>query len=287
MEGYLMFKEASLVRRIFAPCVLAICLVLLVAPAALAASSAHGGKHSLVGPKNYYLALGDSLAFGFQPDLNFDHGYADDFAANLSNHGVKHYANMGCPGETSITMINGNCPYPFLRKYPYVGSQLTAAVKFIQSHAGQVSPVTLDIGANDLLPDINTNNCSVNVDKFNSDLATLDNNLTQTILPEIHNALVVNGQVSGDFVLMNYYDPNQNICPNSVPYTQELNQHLANDASGFGVLVVDVFTAFGGATTPNKHICSYTWMCSIFQDIHATNKGYSVIATTFEKGVGY
>lgn len=282
-----MFKEASLVRRILAPCVLAICLVLLIAPAALAASFAQGQKHALVGPKHYYLALGDSLAFGFQPDLNFDHGYSDYFAANLAHYGDSHYANMACPGETSTTMINGDCPYPFLRKYPYLGSQLTAAVKFIQRHAGQVSPVTLDIGANDVLGKINTNNCSINVDGFNAALATVDANLTQTILPEIHNALVVNGQVTGDFVMMNYYDPYQNICPNTVPYAEELNQHLANDASGFGVTIVDVFTAFGGATTPNKHICSYTWMCSIFQDIHGTDRGYSVMATTFENGVGY
>lgn len=282
-----MFKEASLVRRILAPCVLAICLVLLIAPAALAASFAQGRKHALVGPKHYYLALGDSLAFGFQPDLNFDHGYSDYFAANLAHYGDSHYANMACPGETSTTMINGDCPYPFLRKYPYLGSQLTAAVNFIQRHAGQVSPVTLDIGANDVLGNIDTSNCTINVDGFNAALATVDTNLTQTILPEIHNALVVNGQVTGDFVMMNYYDPYQNICPNTVPYAEELNQHLANDASGFGVTVVDVFTAFGGATTPNKHICSYTWMCSIFQDIHGTDRGYSVMATTFENGVGY
>lgn len=282
-----MFKEASLVRRILAPCVLAICLVLLIAPAALAASFAQGRKHALVGPKHYYLALGDSLAFGFQPDLNFDHGYSDYFAANLAHYGDSHYANMACPGETSTTMINGDCPYPFLRKYPYLGSQLTAAVKFIQRHAGEVSPVTLDIGANDVLGNINTSNCTINVDGFNAALAAVDTNLTQTILPEIHNALVVNGQVTGDFVMMNYYDPYQNICPNTVPYAEELNQHLANDASGFGVTIVDVFTAFGGATTPNKHICSYTWMCSIFQDIHGTDRGYSVMATTFENGVGY
>ncbi len=278
-----MFNAASLPRRVGAPLVLAVVLVLLLVPSAFAASH---GRLTLVGPKNYYLAVGDSLAYGYQPDFNFNHGYADDFAGNLRNHGVKSYANMGCPGETSVTMINGGCPDSFLRKYPYTGAQLAAALKFLHNHAGQVSPVTLDIGANDVLPDINTSNCTINTTKFASDLATLDANLTQTILPELHNALVVNGQLTGDLVLMNYYDPYQNICPNTVPYVQEVNQHIATDASGFG-LVVNVFGAFGGAGTPNKHICSYTWMCSIFTNIHPTNKGYSVIAATFVNSTGY
>ncbi|HLQ29648.1 MAG TPA: hypothetical protein VK140_10500, partial [Ktedonobacteraceae bacterium] len=118
------------------------------------------------------------------------------------------------------------------------------------------------------------------------DLATLDYNLSRIILPKLHAALTVNGQLTGDLVVMNYYDPYQNICPNSVPFTQLVNQHLANDVNGYGTMV-DVFSAFGGATTPNPNICKYTWMCSIFTDIHATDRGYSVIASTFEQGTGY
>jgi hypothetical protein len=152
-------------------------------------------------------------------------------------------------------------------------------------NAGQVSPVTLDIGANDLLPDFNAKTCSVS-SSFNTDLQMVDNNLANTILPQLKAALTVKGQVTGDLVMMNYYDPYQNICPQDVPYIQTINQHLANDVNGFGT-IVDVFSAFGGANTPNKHICSYTWMCSIFHDIHATTTGYKVIASTFEQGTGY
>ncbi len=269
--------------RVVAPLSLVLFLFLTFAPAALASPLSH--RFSLVGPKQYYLAIGDSLAFGYQPDLSFYHGYADDFFSNLKGHGVQALANMACPGETSTTFINGGCPYFYLRKYPYLGAQLNAAVTYIKSHAGKVSPVTLDIGADDMLPDINTSNCTVS-SNFNANLATLDTNLTQTILPKLVAALTVNGKITGDLVMMNYYDPYQNTCPNSVSYVQTINQHLANDASSFGI-IVDVFDAFGGATTPNPNICSYTWMCSIFKDIHSTNKGYSVIATTFEQGTGY
>jgi lysophospholipase L1-like esterase len=267
----------------FLPLTFAVVLLMLVAPAALASPRSH---ISLVGPKSRYLALGDSLAFGYQPDLNYDDGYADDFYANLQGHGVTAIANLGCPAETSVTFLNGKCPVPILRKFPYVGSQLNAALLYLALHPGQVSPVTLDIGANDISRDINTKTCATNTSQFASDLATLDANLTQTILPQLHNALVVNGKLTGDLVVMNYYDPYQNICPNTVSYSQTVNQHIANDVADYGT-VVDVFSTFGGATTPNPNICSYTWECSIFHDIHATDTGYSVIASSFENTVGY
>lgn len=276
-------KNARIYQRIVVPLMFALLLLFISAPAALAASE--GASFSLVGPKQHYLALGDSLAFGYQPDLNFSHGYVDDFFSNLQSHGVKDVANMGCPGETSVTFLNGKCPYPFLRKFPYVGSQLNAALAYLKLHAGQVSPVTLDIGANDLTPDINTSNCTVN-QQFPAALATLDYNLSHIILPRLHAALTVNGHVTGDLVMMNLYDPFQNICPNSVAYTETVNAHLAADVGGYGT-IVDVFSAFGGSNTPNPHICTYTWMCTVFKDIHATNTGYSVIAATFEQGTGY
>jgi hypothetical protein len=37
---------------------------------------------------------------------------------------------------------------------------------YLQAHAGRVSPVTLDIGAIDVLPDPNPLTCVVNVNKF-------------------------------------------------------------------------------------------------------------------------
>ncbi len=264
--------------------VLAFSMIGTVGSAVFAA--APGNTLHIVGPKKNYLAVGDSLAFGFQPDLNFDEGYANYFFTDLQHHGVQSRANLGCPGETSITMINGQCPYPFLRKFPYIGSQLNAAVQYINDHKGQVSPVTLDIGANDIIGDINTKTCALNLDQFKTDLATLDTNLTRIILPRLQAALTVNGTVTGDILVMNMYDPFQNICPTSVQFAQTLNQHIANDAQGFGHLV-DVFTPFGGTATPNSNICSFTWMCSIFKDIHSQDKGYSIIAQAFERTAGY
>lgn len=273
--------KASFLLRLLLPAVLALSLALLFAPAALATSS----SPAIVGPKANYIAAGDSLAFGYQPDLNWDDGYSNFFFTNLKGHGETDYDNYACPGETSTTFIKGGCPFSLLKKTLYTGPQLPAVIKFLHKHAGTVSPLTLDIGANDVLRDINSSNCTVNAN-WNTDLATVDANLTKIILPQLAAALTVNGKLTGDLLLMGYYDPLQNVCPNSVPFVQQLNQHLQADAHGFATFV-DVFTPFGGATTPNPNTCNFTWICSAFHDIHAKDAGYSVIATAFEHAAGY
>jgi len=282
-----MLGKSRAYRYLIAPIILVVSLFVMVFPISLVSSfaSSNGQRPSLTGPNKYYLALGDSLAFGYQPDFDFFQGYVDDFYNNLKKHGVKHLVNLGCFAENSSTFINGKCPVWYLRKQLYPGSQLEAALNFLHSHSGQVSPITLDIGANDLQRDVKTSNCTISPN-FDTDLAKLDKDLTGIILPQLKKALTVNGKLTGDIVLMNYYDPYQNICPKQVPYIQKFNEHLAHDVEGFGV-ISDVFNAFGGSKTPNPNICSYTWMCSIFHDIHSTNKGYRAIASAFEKSTGY
>jgi lysophospholipase L1-like esterase len=252
--------------------------------AALLLALAPGRAHAigLVGPKYYYLGLGDSLAFGYQPDLDWSHGYVVQWYTDLAKHGSRSKVNLGCPGETSSTFINGGCPTHLLHTL-YFGAQLSAAVSFINAHRGQVSPVSLDIGANDILPDINTSTCAIS-STWQTDVARVDANLTNTILPNLVAALTVNGTRTGDLVLMNYYDPHQNDCPNTVPYLQTFNQHLAADAAQFGARVADVFSAFGGPNAPNPNISAYTWMPL---DIHANTTGYGVIAGAFESATGY
>jgi lysophospholipase L1-like esterase len=251
----------------------------------LAAAHGQGQAFHLVGHKQHYLALGNSLAFGYQPNGDFTHGYVNDLFQLFQNEGTKDVTDLGCPGETSTTFIHGGCPFAS----PGTPAQLTAARAFLLANPGKVSPVTLDIGSNDVLPDIaiTSSGCTVNVSQFNADLATLDSNLTGTILPALLAALTVKGRVTGSIVMMNYYDPFQNICPASVPFTQTLNQHLAADVNGFGI-IVDVFGAFGGATTPNPNICTYTWVCTpapLGPNIHPTDQGYSVIADTFAAAI--
>ena len=264
------------------------CVLLLIGMPAVVVLAKAGSSRapSFVGPKKYYLALGDSLAYGFQPNVDWTHGYVDDFFGNLEGHGTTSLINMACPGEKSSTFIAGGCPGQPVVKYPHLGTQLAVAVSFLRSHVGMVSPVTLDIGVNDVVQDVHTSGCTVDVRQFDADLKALDANLRGTILPQLRAAMTVKGRMTGDLLVMNYYDAFQNVCPNTLPYAETLNQHLATDVAGFGVMV-DVFGAFGGAKVPNKNICAYTWMCSIFTDVHPMRAGYTVIAGAFEKAYGF
>lgn len=282
-------RTVSRLIRIVAPVAFMLLLV-FASPFTASAASASVG---LVGPKAIYLALGDSLAFGFQPNNDFTHGYADDFFHDLQGHGVTRYVNLACSGETTVTLILGGCPTELVipRKFPYLGSQLQTAIDFLSAHRGQVSPVTLDIGVNEFLETLTVNgfNCSVNTNTTQQILAQVDFNLTHVILPDLTNAMSVNGKVTGDLFLLNYYNPFANQCPNFAPFLQEFNQHLAADASGFATLV-DVFTPFGGSTNPNPLVCTYTWMCQnpIFAlGIHANTTGYQVMANAIKQTAGY
>jgi lysophospholipase L1-like esterase len=287
-----MLKRAHISRYFLLPLAFAISMFFVLVPVALAATHAESQSSNLVGTKQYYLALGDSLAFGFQPNGDYTHGYVDDLFQTLQQEGVKTAINMGCPGETSSSFIQGGCSSSIPPHFQYTGPQLTAAVNFLKANPGKVSLITLDIGANDVLRDttITPSGCTLNQSQFEADLATLDANLTGTILPSLYKALTPKGHITSRIVLMNYYDPLQNVCPNTVPNTQTLNQHLANDVSGFGT-IVDVFGAFGGTMTPNPNICAYTWFtlgCPNIpqtQDIHANDLGYSVIANTFAAAI--
>lgn len=261
--------------------VLALCLSLTAMGAI-----PHGTAHAtgFVGPKAYYLALGDSLAYGYQPNGTYSQGYADDFYANLQSHGTSHFTNLGCPGETSKTFLNGGCPYWFIRKTFYLGSQMSAALSFIKNHSGQVSPVTIDIGANDVLGDINKSTCAIS-STWQTDLATFNTNLV-SILKQLSSAL----SGKGDLLVMNYYDPFENTCasnPAILTDLQLMNSNIQSDTANTAAQVVDVYTPFGGAATPNTNLCNYTWMCSSYNDIHPTQTGYGVIAGAFELRYGY
>ena len=94
----------------------------------------------------YYLSLGDSLAQGVQPNssgvsVETNQGYPNQLFAALrtANPSLK-LVKLGCPGETTGTMINGGiCTYP-------TGSQLSQAAAFLASHRGRVQLVTSTSG---------------------------------------------------------------------------------------------------------------------------------------------
>src|SRR5271163_1868873 len=97
--------------------VLGITMAAVFACSAIFASAA--GAH--MGVKQTTLTLGDSLTFGYSQQLfnenllvgdpanAFEHGFAQDYVAKESKASTRQLVDLGCPGETSNSLI-GNGP---------------------------------------------------------------------------------------------------------------------------------------------------------------------------------
>lgn len=244
--------------------------------------------HPVAAVKQYYLALGDSLAFGFQPNFNADQGYAMQWWSELQRHGSRSFVDYGCNGSTSGEMIKGGCPGHLLLHNYYQGPQLTAAIAFMRAHPGRVGPISLDIGADDVLPYIDPHTCQVNQPKFQAALAGLATHLTTIILPHLLHALAgPTSHPTGQLVMMNYYDPFAKKCSVAHRYIHMLNGRLAGAAARFHIPIVDVHAAFHSRIHTDADLCAYTWRCSPFLGIHPNTTGYAVITQAFERRVGY
>ena len=252
---------------------------------------------------SYYLSLGDSLAQGVQPNasgvsVETDQGYADQLYATLrfGDPGLQ-LVKLGCPGETTGTMINGGiCDYS-------QGSQLAAAVSFLQAHPGQVSLITIDIGANDLNSCVVQTSLSAVEGCVETTLPTVVANLTE-IMTQLRDAAGGNVRIIG----MTYYVPElaewltgpagQEYAELTEQLAVTFNGLLSNVYQQFGARIADVFSAFQSAdftdqvTLPNigtvpqnvANICRWTWECAPAPrgpNEHANAIGYWIIALTF------
>jgi len=245
----------------------------------------------------YYLALGDSLAQGVQwsptGDILTTQGYADDLFAQFSKSipGLT-LEKLGCPGETTTSMIHGGiCP-----NYP---SQLEAAVSFLQTH--QVAFVTLDIGANDV--DSCVNSTTIDTACVQAGLTSVGSNLPW-ILRELRSAA---GPHTPIFA-MNYYDPflaawalggnGPTLALQTLEAATEFNLLLEAIYTAFGVHVADVaqaFKTYNFLPVPGEDVpvnvflvLSWTWMTApppFGPDIHPNAAGYAAIAAAFAKTI--
>ncbi len=271
----------------------------VMGPGVSAGAASVGASGAVADTTPYYLALGDSLAQGVQPNstgrsVATDHGYADDLWARYHAGSPNlRLAKLGCPGETTGTMINGGiCHYSR-------GSQLVQATAFLATH--RVVLVTVDIGAN------NIDGC---VSPAGLDPVCVAGGFSAVHhdLPLILQALRHAGPAVA-MIGMTYYDPfvaaalkGGNFVALAVQSEQigtNYNQVLAQAYRASGFAVADVALAFAPvniAALPFLDlpidlalICAYTWMCApapVGPNIHATDLGYRVIAQAFAARIG-
>jgi lysophospholipase L1-like esterase len=257
-----------------------------------------GDRHASA-PAVYYLALGDSLSQGVQPDASgasvpTRHGYPDQLYATLrSRQPGLRLVKLGCPSETTATMIHGGiCSYAD-------GSQLAAADRFLRAHRGRVSLVTLDIGANDPNSCITQPSASKLAACAGSSVPRAAANLA-TILRQLRQA-----GPHARIVAMSYYLPalaawrngvgGQLLARGSEVVATGYNAVLTRVYKTFGVRVADVSGAFHTSdfspqvTVPGlgplprnvAAICRWTWECAPSPrgpNQHPNQAGYQVIA---------
>ena len=279
-----------------------------VAAAAVTACSAPGPAKPAAAI--YYLALGDSLSQGVQPDAagisaETGKGYPDLVYDRLArDHRGLRLVRLGCPGETTTTMIHGGiCRYPG-------GSQLAAAVTFLHAHRGHVLLVTIDIGANDpetcgsqpsLASLVRLASCVGQVPGAAARLGTILASLRAAARPGVR------------IVGMSYYLPElaewrAGMLGKAVAWASErlavgYNDLLDQAYDQADVKVADVFSAFGTAdfgdpvTVPGlgsvprnvARICEWTWECAPpprGPNQHANAAGYRVIAAAILRASG-
>lgn len=301
--------------------IVALAALFVAAPAAQA-DVVYGGPP--IPNKGTYLALGDSLAFGYQavkvgacaptgcanPDAIFSTGYVNQFQGLFSGAypGVK-IVNLGCPGETSSTLINATngstgCttyPFPIHVNHPNK-TQLQAAVQVLREQGKKVNPVTLDIGANDVLA--LKNSCTtggvINLLCIQAGapavFATVQANLDQTL-----NTLRAEGGKLKEILVVGLYNPlylpilqanGPAAAAGTDALANQLNALMASTTAKYHAKFVDpmpVFNPGSGSNPPAEvnALCTYTLMCTPQQDIHASDAGYAQIAGLLETASGY
>jgi lysophospholipase L1-like esterase len=280
----------------------ALVVVILLAAAVI---GPNGTAASAASKATYYLALGNSVAEGGQPIGNGTQGYPEQlYKAVQSRFTQLQLIELACGGETTGTVISGGNPYC---SFPE-GSQLDAAVAFLEDHPGEVAFITIDIGANDILGScVDFTTLLIDADCVDAVLPTLQANLA-TILGTLH-AAAPGAPVVG----MDYYNPflgawvfgpgGQAVALADAPIVVDLNAALVATYQAEGTLVADVSEAFDSSnfsqTVETKdfgtipvnvaNVCAWTWFCEKPPhgpgDVHPNSEGHEVIARAFEEVV--
>jgi lysophospholipase L1-like esterase len=244
-------------RRAFAAAV-TVCAVGLLLPGA--AEAAH--RPPKVTPGSTYLALGDSVSFGYQePQVVPAPNYAKastflGFPEHLARALHLRVFNAACSGETTASFLNPaaqsyGCE-SFLASsigyrdfYPlhvrYSGSQLSYAISFLRKHP-RTRLVSLMIGANDFFACQATGECNSQSGQQAVQARVRRN--VRTILSGIRNKAGYRGQL----VVVRYYSLDYS-SPAISAASQILNSTFIGAAKPFGVAVADGYGEFKAAAS--------------------------------------
>jgi lysophospholipase L1-like esterase len=201
-----------------------------------------------------YLALGDSVTFGFMPQAGFEYvnaanfiGYPDYVGPALRLTAV----NAGCPGETTGSFLSAAAPDRGCRAFraqslplhvAYDGTQAEFASAFLQANP-KTQLVTLQLGANDLfaLQAQCAGDFACIVGALPATLAQLEQNLLTAI------AGIRAAGFDRTLVVLTYYPLDLNDLQTTA-LIHALNDALTDAAARGGAIVADTFAPFARAS---------------------------------------
>jgi lysophospholipase L1-like esterase len=251
-----------------------------------------------------YLALGDSVAFGYVPpqavpppnylSAHSFAGYPEDAAQAL---GVRVW-NASCPGETTASMLtagvqsNGcenspGSPAGYRTVFPlhvqYQGTQMAYALDYLAVHR-HTQLVSIDIGANDvfLCQETTPDHCTSPAE-LQGVLMEITQNLA-AIFTQIRDVAGYQGPlVALTYYSLNYSDPVQ------VAGTGLLNSAIAAVTTSFGGEVADGFAAFEGPSVASGGSPCAAGLLIKLPDgtcnIHPSPAGHLLLAQAIETAV--
>jgi lysophospholipase L1-like esterase len=266
-------------------------------PALPAAAAPLGGA----GGNGTYLALGDSVAFGYVPpqavpapnylDPSSFVGYPEDVARALHIP----VSNASCPGETTASFYipraqsNGceNSPgssVGYRTEFPlhvqYAGTQMLYALRYLATHRN-TRLVTIDIGANDVfLCQETTADACASPAELQAALKKIQVNLAIIYALIRHVARYHGPLVALTYYSLDYADPTQ------VAGTEALNSAIASVTEKFGGKVADGFAAFEGPSEASGGSPCAAGLLIKLPDgtcnIHPSPEGHQLLAQAIE-----
>jgi lysophospholipase L1-like esterase len=249
-----------------------------------------------------YLALGDSVPFGFrgnQPPALYRIPQLFVGYPEIVGHDLRvAELNASCPGETTDSFIDATAQsngcenslgsdIGYRDLYPlhvrYAGSQLDYAVRTLRRD-DDVRLVTLQLGANDgfLCQKAPQPYCPTGVADA-AGLAALAAHVGQN-LATILGTLRTEGHYSGKIVVVTYYALDYTD-PVGLAGVQALNAAITQVATAAGAVVADGFGAFQALALQSGG-SSITAGLVLPNDVHPTLFGQLLLARAVERAVG-